>query len=91
MANVKSQVKRNKTNEKRRQRNKAAKSELKTRIKTALQATEQGDEQAAEHVRMAAKRLDKAAARGIIHPNQAANRKSALMRTAARSAAARRP
>ena len=87
MANIKSQIKRIKTNEKRRLRNKAAKSEVKTRIKTALQATQVGDEAASEHVRMAVKRLDKAAARGIIHPNQASNRKSALMRTVARATA----
>ncbi|MGC8627305.1 MAG: 30S ribosomal protein S20 [Acidimicrobiales bacterium] len=91
MANIKSQIKRNKTNEKRRQRNKAARSELKTRIKNALQAVEQGSEAATEQLRTAVKRLDKAAARGIIHPNQAANRKSALMRVAARSAASRHP
>ncbi|HYA45283.1 MAG TPA: 30S ribosomal protein S20 [Acidimicrobiales bacterium] len=91
MANIKSQIKRIKTNEKRRQRNKAARSEIKTRVKTALHQAEAGDEAAGEHVRMAVKRLDKAAARGIIHPNQAANRKSALMRTASRSAASRRP
>ncbi len=91
MANIKSQIKRNKTNEKRRLRNKAAKSELKTRVKAAVQAAEAGEEAAGEHLRMAVKRLDKAAARGIIHPNQAANRKSALMRTTARSAATRHP
>ena len=85
MANIKSQIKRIKTNEKRRLRNKAAKSEVKTRIKTALHAAGAGDETAAEDVRMAVKRLDKAAARGIIHRNQAANRKSALMHAVARA------
>ncbi len=91
MANIKSQIKRNKTNEKRRQRNKAVKSEIKTRVKTALHAAETGDEAAGDQLRTAVKRLDKAAARGVIHSNQAANRKSALMRVTARSAATRRP
>ena len=80
MANIKSQIKRNHTNEKRRLRNKAAKSEVKTRIKTALRAAETGAETTVEDVRLAVKRLDKAAARGIIHHNQAANRKGRLMR-----------
>ena len=79
MANIKSQIKRNKTNERRRLRNKAARSEVKTRIKSAVQAAEHGAETTVEDLRMAVKRLDKAAARGIIHKNQAANRKSALM------------
>jgi small subunit ribosomal protein S20 len=74
VANIKSQIKRIGTNEKRRLRNKAAKSEVKTRIKTALYSAEVGDERVTEELR-----LDKAAARGIIHRNQAANRKSALM------------
>ena len=78
MANIKSQKKRNLTNAKRAERNKAVKSELKTRVKTATKAagTEQGD----EALRMAVKRLDMAAAKGIIHPNQAARRKSRLMK-----------
>ena len=80
MANIKSQIKRNRQNEKRRQRNKAAKSEIKTRLKTAVARAEEGAEGAADELRMAVKRLDKAAARGIIHKNQAANRKSRLMR-----------
>lgn len=80
MANTKSQIKRNRTNEARRLRNKAAKSEVKTRIKTAVAAAESGAETAAEDLRMAVKRLDKAATRGIIHKNQAANRKSRLVR-----------
>ncbi len=88
MANIKSQIKRIGTNEKRRLRNKAAKSEVKTRIKTTLVAVEGGEEAAPEDLRMAVKKLDKAAARGIIHRNQAANRKSSLMRYAARTAAA---
>jgi small subunit ribosomal protein S20 len=88
VANIKSQIKRIGTNEKSRLRNKAAKSEVKTRIKTAFVAAEGGAEAAPDDLRLAVKKLDKAAARGIIHRNQAANRKSALMRFAARSAAA---
>ena len=80
MANIKSQIKRNRTNEKARLRNKAARSEVKTRIKTAVNTATSGTETAAEDLRMAVKRLDKAAARGIIHKNQAANRKSRLIR-----------
>jgi len=88
VANIKSQIKRIGTNEKRRLRNKAAKSEVKTRIKTAIHAAETGNETAAEDLKLAVKRLDKAAARGIIHRNQAANRKSALMRRSAELTAA---
>jgi small subunit ribosomal protein S20 len=84
MANIKSQIKRNKQNEKRRLRNKAARSEIKTRIKTAVADVEAGVETGADALRVAVKRLDKAAAKGIIHKNQAANRKSALMRRLAR-------
>jgi small subunit ribosomal protein S20 len=80
VANIKSQIKRNRTNEAARVRNKAAKSEVKTRIKTAVSAAATGAEAAEEDLRIAVKRLDKAAARGIIHRNQAANRKSRLMR-----------
>jgi small subunit ribosomal protein S20 len=83
VANIKSQIKRIKTNDKRRLRNKAAKSEIKTRVKLALRAAETGDERAGDYLRLAVKKLDKAAARGIIHSNQAANRKSALMHKAA--------
>jgi small subunit ribosomal protein S20 len=88
VANIKSQIKRIGTNEKRRLRNKAAKSEVKTRMKSAVYAATAGHEDAAEDLRLAVKRLDKAAARGIIHRNQAANRKSALMRQVAELAAA---
>ena len=80
MANIKSQIKRNRQNERRRLRNKAAKSEIRTRIKTAVRATDSGSETAAADLRTAVKRLDKAAAKGIIHKNQAANRKSRLIR-----------
>jgi small subunit ribosomal protein S20 len=80
VANIKSQIKRNRTNEISRLRNKAAKSEVKTRVKTAIQAAEEGSETAVESLRMAVKRLDKAASRGIIHKHQASNRKARLMR-----------
>ena len=80
MANIKSQIKRNRTNEKSRLRNKAARSEVKTRVKNATRAAEEGAETALDELRLAVKRLDKAAARGIIHKNQAANRKGALMK-----------
>ncbi|MHB1486678.1 MAG: 30S ribosomal protein S20 [Acidimicrobiales bacterium] len=80
MANIASQKKRNRQNERRRLRNKAARSEIKTRVKTATAAAEAGSENRAEVLRIAVKRLDKAAARGVIHKNQAANRKSRLMR-----------
>jgi small subunit ribosomal protein S20 len=82
VANIKSQKKRNLTNAKRAERNKAVRSELKTRVKTATrdaQATGEPDPNA-ESVRLAMKKLDKAAAKGIIHPNQAARRKSRLMK-----------
>ncbi|HVA74710.1 MAG TPA: 30S ribosomal protein S20 [Acidimicrobiales bacterium] len=80
MANIKSQIKRNLTNEKARVRNKAAKSEVKTRIKTAVASAAAGSDTTAEDLRVAVKRLDKAAARGIIHKNQASNRKAKLVR-----------
>jgi small subunit ribosomal protein S20 len=82
MANIKSQKKRNLTNAKARERNKAVKSELKTRVKAAT-ATGDGDA-----VRLAQKRLDKAATKGVIHKNQAARRKSRLMKAAAQTAPA---
>ena len=80
MANIKSQIKRNKTNELRRLRNKAVKSELKTRVKSAVKVLEAGDETAVEALQLAQKRLDKAASKGVIHKNQAARRKSRLMK-----------
>ena len=80
MANIKSQIKRNRQNEKRHDRNKAVRSELKTRVKRAVTTAEAGDEQATVAARLAAKRLDKAAAKGIIHKNAAARRKSRLQK-----------
>ena len=83
MANIKSQIKRNRQNEKRRQRNKAVKSSLKTAIRKFHQAAEAGEtEKAAELQRAAARALDKAASKGVIHKNQAANRKSAIAKKA---------
>ena len=81
MANIKSQKKRNKTNAKRAERNKAARSELKTRIKSAVRAA--GTEDGAEASVLAQKRLDQAASKGIIHKNQAARRKSRMMKAVA--------
>jgi small subunit ribosomal protein S20 len=78
VANIKSQKKRIKTNAKRAERNKAVRSELRTRVKNA--STAAGTPEADAELRQAVKRLDMAAAKGIIHPNQAARRKSRLMR-----------
>jgi small subunit ribosomal protein S20 len=82
MANIKSQMKRNRQNERRRLRNKSVRSEMRTRTKRAVAALEAGEETTAELVRAAVKRIDTAAAKGVIHKNQAANRKSRLMRRA---------
>ncbi|MGP3949340.1 30S ribosomal protein S20 [Streptomyces sp. 7N604] len=79
MANIKSQIKRNKTNEKARLRNKAVKSSLKTAIRKTREAVEAGDvEKATAAAREATRKLDKAVSKGVIHKNQAANKKSAL-------------
>ena len=79
MANIKSQLKRIKTNEKARQRNVAVKSALKTAVRRVRTAAESGDAAAAATAfAVAAKQLDKAASKGVIHKNQAANRKSGL-------------
>jgi small subunit ribosomal protein S20 len=79
VANIKSQIKRIKTNEKARQRNKAVKSELKTAVRRTREAVAAGDvEKATAAARAAAKKLDKAVSKGVIHKNQAANKKSAL-------------
>ncbi|SDG95211.1 MULTISPECIES: 30S ribosomal protein S20 [Nonomuraea] len=88
MANIKSQIKRNKQNEKARLRNKAVKSSLKTAVRKFREAAEQGDvAQAAVLQRAAARQLDKAVSKGVIHKNQAANRKSAIAKQAAALAA----
>ncbi|WP_148612800.1 30S ribosomal protein S20 [Nocardioides rubriscoriae] len=84
MANIKSQIKRNKQNEKRHERNKAVKTGLKTAIRKFREAAEAGDkDQAITLGREANKALDKAASKGVIHKNQAANRKSAISKKAA--------
>ncbi len=85
MANIKSQIKRIKTNEKARLRNKSVKSSLKTAVRKYREAAEAGDAAAATTLmRDASRALDKAASKGVIHANQAANRKSAMAkRTAA--------
>jgi small subunit ribosomal protein S20 len=79
VANIKSQIKRVKTNEKRRQRNKSVKSAVRTAVRKFREAAETGDtERATELQRAASKALDKATSKGVIHRNQAANRKSAM-------------
>ncbi len=78
MANIKSQIKRNKQNVVARERNKAVKSELRTRTKNAVAAVGTEDEEST--LSMAVKRIDMAASKGIIHKNQAANKKSGLMK-----------
>lgn len=83
MANIKSQKKRNLTNEKRRVRNKGVRSELKTRGKVADAAIASGADNADDAVREAQKKLGKAAQKGIIHKNAAARRQSRLMKRAA--------
>jgi small subunit ribosomal protein S20 len=79
VANIKSQIKRNKQNLVRHERNKAVRSELKSRTKSAIAAAESGADDAAERLRLAIKRIDKAAAKGVIHRNAAARRKSRLL------------
>jgi small subunit ribosomal protein S20 len=87
VANIKSQIKRNKQNEKRRIRNKTVRSELRTRTKSAVVAAETGAEHAAEAERLAMKRIDKAATKGVIHKNAAARRKSRLAKRLAAASA----
>jgi len=77
VANIKSQIKRVKTNEKRRMRNKSVRSSVRTAVRKFREAVEAGNtEEAATLQRAAARALDKAASKGVIHKNQAANRKS---------------
>ncbi len=84
MANIKSQIKRIKTNEKARLRNKSVKSSLKTAVRKFREAADAGDAAAATNLLQAASRqLDKAASKGVIHANQAANRKSAMAKKTA--------
>ena len=84
MANIKSQIKRIRTNETARQRNVAVRSALKTAVRRVRSAAEAGDAAAAATAfQVAAKQLDKAASKGVIHKNQAANRKSGLAKQVA--------
>ena len=84
MANIKSQIKRNKQNEKAHERNKAVKTGLKTAVRKFREAAESGDAAEAQALaKDASKKLDKAASKGVIHKNQAANRKSAIAKKAA--------
>jgi len=85
VANIKSQIKRNRQTIKRQARNKAVRSELRTRTKRAINDIDSGAEDGEESLRLTIKRIDKAAAKGVIHKNQAANRKSRLMARAARA------
>jgi small subunit ribosomal protein S20 len=84
VANIKSQIKRNKQNEKRHERNKAVKTGLKTAVRKFREAADAGDAaEAKELAKDASRKLDKAASKGVIHKNQAANRKSAIAKKAA--------
>ncbi|GAA1930105.1 30S ribosomal protein S20 [Nocardioides lentus] len=79
MANIKSQIKRNKQNEAARERNKSVKTALKTSVRKFREAADAGDTEAAQaHAREACRKLDRAASKGVIHRNQAANRKSKI-------------
>jgi small subunit ribosomal protein S20 len=79
VANIKSQIKRIGTNEKARLRNKSVKSSLKTAVRRFRDAAESGDrDKALAELKVAARQLDKAASAGVIHANQAANKKSAM-------------
>ncbi|MGL5827435.1 MAG: 30S ribosomal protein S20 [Nocardioides sp.] len=83
MANIKSQIKRNRQNEKRHERNKSVKSDLKTAIRKFREAAAGGDKETAITLgRDACRKLDKAASKGVIHKNQAANRKSSIAKLA---------
>jgi small subunit ribosomal protein S20 len=84
VANIKSQMKRIKTNEKARQRNKAVKSALRTNVRKFREAVEAGDnEKAVELAKVATRSLDKAVSKGVLHANNAANKKSAIASKAA--------
>ena len=89
MANIKSQIKRIKQNEKAHQRNKAVKSELRTNVRKFREAVDSGNVEAAtDAMRAASRKLDKAVSKGVIHKNQAANRKSAIAKRLAELASA---
>ncbi len=84
MANIKSQIKRNLTNKKAQERNKAIKSELRTLVRATREAVAAGDkEKANAALALANKKLDKAVSKGVVHQNQAANRKSGIAKQVA--------
>lgn len=84
VANIKSQIKRNKTNQKANDRNRAVKSELKTTVRQAREAISSGDKDKAQAaLKVATTKLDKAVSKGVLHKNQAANRKSAIAKKVA--------
>ena len=83
MANIKSQKKRILTNEKARQRNKAVRSSVRSQVRKLRDAADSGSADAVELAREATRALDKAASKGVIHKNQAANRKAAIAKRAA--------
>ncbi|HWR84511.1 MAG TPA: 30S ribosomal protein S20 [Rhodoglobus sp.] len=84
MANIKSQIKRILTNKKAQERNKAVKSELKTAVRATREAVAAGDkDKATAALGVATRKLDKAVSKGVIHRNQAANRKSAIAKQVA--------
>jgi len=84
VANIKSQIKRNKQNDAAHERNKAVKSALKTAVRKFREAADAGNADEAKTLAVdAGKQLDKAASKGVIHKNQAANRKSAIQKKAA--------
>ncbi len=86
MANIKSQIKRNRQNEKRRLRNRAIRSEINTRTRNAIETAQRGDsDETAEATRLAIKRIDKAAAKGVLHRNTAARKKSRLLKQLAKA------
>jgi small subunit ribosomal protein S20 len=85
VANIKSQIKRNRTNEKRRVRNKAVRSEVKTHVKQAVAAADEGAENAEQAARKAQASLAKASKKGVIHKNQAARRQSRLAKRLAKA------
>jgi small subunit ribosomal protein S20 len=85
VANIKSQIKRNRQNEKAHQRNKSVESALKTTIRKFNEAVTKGEDNLEKMAQEVGRQLDKAAAKGVIHKNQAANRKAAVTKKATRS------
>ena len=89
MANIKSQIKRIRTNEQRRQRNRSVRSALRTYVKRVHTAIEAGDlDEAQEALRRAGREIDRAASKGVLHANAASNRKSSLARRVSRARSA---